>query len=67
MSIPLHTHASVGSLIKKLLAVNPELSVQELAQIIRQATRTQHDPASDFGQVETVDESKALALVKRST
>jgi hypothetical protein len=55
---------SVGGLIKKITEINPELGVQEISQIIRQATRTQSTSAEDYAALETVDEKEALELAR---
>lgn len=64
MSRLIHRASSVGGLIKKITEINPELGVQEISRIIRQATRTQGAEAGDFAALEIVDEEVALALAK---
>lgn len=56
----LHPFTSVGSLTKKIMAINPDLNVQEIIWLIRQATRTQSGPDA----AETIDEGYALELAK---
>ncbi len=53
---------SVGSIIKKLIAVNPELSMQELAAIIRHSTALQGGDDNEFSTIQVIDEAKALGL-----
>jgi hypothetical protein len=45
---------SVGSLIKKITAINPDLGVQEIIQLVRQATRPDG----------SIDEALALELAQ---
>ncbi|MGK5090201.1 hypothetical protein WDW86_21845 [Bdellovibrionota bacterium FG-2] len=53
---------SVGSIIKKLIAINPELSMQELAAIIRHSTAIQGGADNEFSTIQVIDEAKALGL-----
>ena len=48
---------SVGSLVKKILAVNPDLGVEEIIALVRKATRVE-------ASIQTIDESLALELAK---
>jgi len=50
---------SVGGLIKKILAINPNLSTSEIINIIKGCTR-----AHELG--ETVDEEQAFALARQT-
>lgn len=56
--------ASVGSLVKKLLAINPSLTTLEIIGLVRQATRT-HESGEGLP-FETVDEIKALELARKT-
>lgn len=62
----IHRAPSVGGLIKKITEINPELGVQEIAQIIRMATRTQGAAAGDYAALEVVDEKEALEIARRT-
>lgn len=54
---------SVGSLVKKLLAINPSFSPHDLMYIIRHSTHFL--PANDSrGEREVLDEAKAIAWAK---
>jgi hypothetical protein len=61
-----HKGPSVGSLVKKLLEINPELMTSEMIEIIRQSVQTQGRTAGEFASAETVDVDKAVALAKAS-
>ena len=62
----IHRTPSVGGLIKKLVEINPELTTQELIQLVRQSTRPQGSTSGEFTAAEVVDEAKALSLAKAS-
>lgn len=64
MNYLLHRSPSVGSLVKKIMTVNPELSSLEIISLIRQATQTQGDAAGEYALAEVVDEKRALELAK---
>jgi hypothetical protein len=66
MDTLLHRAPSVGSLVKKILAVNPNLSAQQIIGIIRQATRTQGKLANEYASAEVVDEKLAMELAASS-
>lgn len=55
---------SVGSLVKKILAINSEFEIADIIQIIRQSTRMQKNFNDGFGAQETIDENKALELAR---
>jgi hypothetical protein len=59
---------SVGSIVKKVLAINPELNVHQTIEIIRKSvkTQTQSSLAEDFASVETVNEARALELARET-
>lgn len=60
----LHRSPSVGSITKKIMEINPELSGQEIIRIIRASVETQGRDAGEFAGIEMIDESRALALAK---
>lgn len=62
----LHKAPSVGSLVKKVLNVNPHLSTQEIIAMVREATYQQGAGAGDYAGVEVVDETKVLELARTS-
>jgi hypothetical protein len=67
MSDLLHRTPSVGRVTKKLMAINPELDVQDIIHIIRQSILTQgqaHLAAGEFLTAEIIDEAKAEALAQ---
>ncbi len=61
-----HRAPSAGAVIKKVLEINPELGVQELTALIRQAMRRQGGPSAEFSDVEVIDEDAALRLARES-
>lgn len=65
-SARLFSAPSVGSLVKKMLLINPELSAAHLIQMIRQSVRVQGQSMSTEPQAETVDERFALELARKS-
>ena len=64
-SLAIHRAASAGSLIKKILAINPDLGVREISMIIRQATSKRTGVSKDYTDVEVIDEKQALDLAKQ--
>ncbi len=59
-----HRSPSVGSIVKKMLEIDPEIPAKELMALVRRATRTQGAEAGDFAQIEVVDEKLAMELVR---
>lgn len=57
---------SVGSIVKKVLAINPDLNVHQTIEIIRQSvqSQTQDILAEEFLSAEVVNESIALELAR---
>jgi hypothetical protein len=64
MNLLLHPTPSIGSTIKKLLAINPNLTTREIIEIVQQSIRTQGQSAGDFATAQVVDEKKAIELAK---
>jgi hypothetical protein len=66
--LPTSAH-SVGSLVKKILAIYPDLGSHEIIQVIRQSTKTRSVSLGDSASAEYVDEQLAIelthSLVKR--
>jgi hypothetical protein len=58
----LHRAPSVGSLTKKLLEINPELSTGEIIEIVRKSSSQLGKGSGDFASAEVVDEERAIAL-----
>lgn len=58
---------TVGGLIKKIVAINPNLNVAEISQIIRGATTVRKGGLDHAGDVEVVDEKLALAVAQATT
>jgi hypothetical protein len=59
-----HHYPSVGSLIKKVIEINPDMSVKEITALIRKATRTPTNTGSEMISGEFVDEKMVLELAK---
>ena len=55
---------SVGSVVKKVIAINPELSVQDVIQIVRSCVEKHGERAGEFAASEVVNESRALELAR---
>ena len=66
MNLLLHPTPSVGSTIKKLLAINPDLTTREIIEIVQQSMHAQGETAGDFATAQVVDEKKAIELAKSS-
>lgn len=60
----IHRTPSVGSLVKKLMAINPELSAQDLIRIVKESVRTQGEEVGEFATAEVIDDAKALAMAR---
>ena len=60
---------TVGSLVKKVVEINPDLTVNEIVAMIRSSMKPREAPV-DFASAEVVDDERALQLaratVKRS-
>ena len=59
---------SVGSIVKKVLAINPDLNVHQTIEIIRRSvqSQTQDILAEEFLSAEVVNETLALELARAS-
>jgi hypothetical protein len=59
---------SVGSVLKKIIAINPDLTAPQMIQMIRQCVETQGvDPLSfEFASAERINEEKVLQLARAS-
>ena len=53
---------SAGSIIKKIVTLNPTLGVQDVIDIVRECVEVQTPSSEDFTQFEVINEKKALAL-----
>jgi hypothetical protein len=62
----IHRTPSVGSVLKKIMAINPDLSAAQMIGLIRESlqTQAQSDIAGEFAQAEVVDEEKVLRLAR---
>ena len=66
MSSLTHKSPSVGSVIKKLMAINPHLSAHEMIGIIKQSIDPLGGHAGEFSSAEVIDEAKAIRLAQAS-
>lgn len=64
--VSLHKAPSVGSIVKKVLAVNPNLGTHAIIAMVREATRDQGEGAGEYAHVQVVDEKKVLELARAS-
>ncbi len=57
---------SVGKIVKKVLAINPDLNVHQTIEIIRQSiqSQTQDILAEEFLSVDVINETRALDLAR---
>ncbi len=55
---------SVGGVIKKIMAINPDLSAQDMIQIIKKSVYRKPGLTDGFDKVELVDEGQALQLAR---
>jgi hypothetical protein len=55
---------TVGSLVKKIVEINPDLSVNEIVALIRSSMKPRGAPALDFASAEVVDDQRALELAR---
>lgn len=60
----LHKAPSAGSIIKKIVTINPDLGTQDVIQIIKLSTELQSQAAGDFEGTEVINEAKALHLAQ---
>ena len=61
-----HRTPSVGTVVKKLIAVNPGLTTLDLAHIVRLSMHTQGKAAGEFALAEGIDEAHALKLARKT-
>ena len=64
----LHRTPSVGGVIKKMLAINPDLSAAQIIDFIKFSTIKQPEPEApgEFLQAELIDEENALRLARET-
>ena len=62
----LHKSPSVGSLVPKIMEINPNLTSPEVIALVRQCIRKRGSEAGEFAEAETLDEELALRLAKES-
>jgi hypothetical protein len=52
--------------IKKVVEINPALSIRDVAALIRQATSLRPGASIEYADVELIDEELALDLARKS-
>ena len=57
---------SVGGVIKKIMAINPELSAQDMIKIIRKSVYRKGGMTDGFDKIELGDEGQALQLARET-
>lgn len=62
----LHRAPSVGSLVPKIMAINPDLTSPQVIALVRQCLRPRGPEAGEFASIEVLDEEMALRLAKES-
>ena len=65
MASLIHSAPSVGSVVKKIIAVNPELTAKEITAIVRDSLELQGGVANEFSSAEIINEAKALELARQ--
>jgi len=55
---------SVGAVVKKIMAIRPDLTANAMIEIIRESLEAQGALAGDFATSELVNEAKALELAR---
>lgn len=60
----IHRTPSVGSVTKKMIAINPLLTTSEIISFVRQALQT--PLAGEFSNAEVIDEEYALKLARET-
>lgn len=60
----LHKAPSVGAVVNRILAINPELGAADVMAIVREATSRRGAEAGDFASAEVIDEPRALELAR---
>ncbi len=55
---------SVGHIVKKMIAINPELTTAEIICMIRESIQPQGNSTGEFASAEMINETKALHLAQ---
>ncbi len=63
----IHRTPSIGGIIKKVMAINPELTVQDMIDLIKQSVLAQGAVANEFSTAQVIDEAKVLKLAQATT
>lgn len=66
MALAVHRTPSAGSVIKKIVEINPRLGVREISMLIHQATTRRGSQNGEYADVEVIDEERALSLARET-
>lgn len=66
MAYESRSNPTVGSVSKKILEINPELSAQEIVYVIKQSILSEFSIEEGFLKSEVIDEEKALQMARAS-
>jgi hypothetical protein len=64
--LSLQRSPSAGSVIKKIVEINPDLGVREIAELIRRGTSLRGVSSLEYQDVETIDEALVLELARKT-
>jgi hypothetical protein len=62
----IHRAPSIGGVLNKILAINPELTATEAIDLVRQSLEKRGEAGGEFSQAEIINEDKALGLARSS-
>ena len=62
MASVIHKSPSVGSVVKKIVDLHPELTAKEVTAIVRECLAPQGGVSNEFASAEVINEAKALRL-----
>jgi hypothetical protein len=60
----IRNRATVGSVSRKVMELNPDLGVQDIIYIIKQSVVSESGIKDGFTKTEVIDEHRALALAR---
>ena len=63
-SLVVHRSPSVGSVVKKMIAINPDLGTSDLIELVRMATEKSSDESGEFSSIDLINEEKAIRLAR---
>lgn len=66
LALSLNRSPSAGRVIKRIVEINPNLGVHEIARVVRAATSLRGASSIEYADVETIDEELALELARKT-